>query len=69
MGKKEKPRRRRREEEGGIQSEMKIERAREGGRKKYETLRKRLIIFSGLSKHKNKEDENNKAGKYLGGKT
>lgn len=32
-------------------------------------LRKRLIIFSGLSKHKNKGDENNKAGKYLGGKT
>lgn len=63
------------EEEGGgkqgIQSEMKIEggRREDEGQEKYETLRKRLIIFRGLSKHKNKEDENNKAGKYLGGTT
>lgn len=73
MGKKEKPkrRRRRREESGGIQSEMKIDRGRreDEGREKYETLRKILIIFSGLSKHKNKEGEDNKAGKYCGGKT
>lgn len=30
--------------------------------------RKRLIIFGGLSKQQNKEDKNNKDGKYLGGK-
>lgn len=58
---------------------MKIKRGRQEDedQEKYEwvgagggvRLRKRLIIFSGLSKHENKGDENNKAGKYLGGKT
>lgn len=36
------------------------------GRGEIET-RKRLPIFTGLSKHKNKEDKNNKPGKYLEG--
>lgn len=55
---------------------MKLERGRQEdeGREKYEWVgvgrqRKRLIIFSRLSKYKNKEDKNNKAGKYLVGKT
>lgn len=58
------------EESGESMAMMKIERGRreDEGREKYEPQRKRPIIFTGLSKHKNKDDENKKAGKHMGGK-
>lgn len=62
------------EEEKGIQ--MKTERGRRedagvrGGNMRRRGRRggKDVLSLAGLCKHQNKEDENNKAGKYLAGK-